>query len=147
MNDAIANMSADELFRLAEQREQEERALRQERIKDEVQALKARLKQIDKDYRGRMRQLEAEQKQERAGVEAQLEALTGKPANDARKRVDGISAKIMEVIRAHGEISTGDIRARLQDAGIKSKNFSQTMAYLKQRGQVIAVSHGVYRAA
>ncbi|MBF0256566.1 MAG: hypothetical protein HQL47_08955 [Gammaproteobacteria bacterium] len=136
MSNSINDLSSEELFRMAEQRRIEEQAQRQEATKQQVADLRAKIRQLDSQY-----------KKDRAALESEISELTGKStASKGAGRTPGISAKIVEIIKAEGEISTRDINQKLKDAGIKAKNLSQSMAYLKKRGEVTSVGHGVYRA-
>ena len=136
MNDSLNALSSDELFKLAEQRRIEEEARRQEAVKEQIAEL-----------RGNIRKLDAQYKRDRAAIEAEIIKLSGKtPKSSSANRTPGISSRIVEIVRAGGEISSKDINAQLQSEGIKPKNLSQTMAYLKKRGQVVSIGHGMYKA-
>jgi hypothetical protein len=56
-----------------------------------------------------------------------------------------VSTKIIEIVQDAGEITTKAIGAQLTALGMKPKNLSQSMAYLKKRGEVVSVGHGIYR--
>lgn len=134
MSDSVNNLSSDELFRLAEERKYEEQAEAREAVKQQVADLKAEIRKLDAKHR-----------KDRAALEAEINKLNGK-AGKASGRTPGISAKIIEIVKANGEISTKDINEKLKNAGFKAKNLSQSMAYLKKRGEVVSVGHGVYKA-
>jgi len=53
----------------------------------------------------------------------------------------------MEIVKAKGQVSTKEIDAELRASGMEAKNLSQTMAYLKKKGDVVSAGHGVYAAA
>ncbi|QFY88511.1 hypothetical protein D5125_02890 [Magnetovirga frankeli] len=149
MGDTLQNLSADELFELAEKRRQEEAEAEREAKREQVQSLKNHLKQMDKDHRARVRALEREHQKARAAVEAELSALTGSTRSRSAKgmRRDGISAVILGILQAQGELSTKAIKAHLDEQGITPKNLAQTLAYLKSRGQIVSLGHATYRAA
>jgi hypothetical protein len=136
MSNSIQELSSEELYKLAEKRRVEEEAQRQEAVKQQIAEIRAQIRQLDTKYR-----------KDRAALEAEIGKLGGKSApGKAGGRMAGISAKIVEIVRAHGEISTKDINQKLQDAGFKAKNLSQSMAYLKKRGEVESIGHGMYKA-
>ena len=136
MSNSIQELSSEELYKLAEKRRVEEEAQRQEAVKQQIAEIRAQIRQLDTKYR-----------KDRAALEAEIGKLGGKSApGKAGGRTAGISAKIVEIVRAHGEISTKDINQKLQDAGFKAKNLSQSMAYLKKRGEVESIGHGMYKA-
>ncbi len=136
MIDALQGMSSDELFNLAEKRREEEAAQKREAMKEQISEIRARLRALDRDY-----------KKNRAALEAEVNALTGKQSKTVSSggRTQGVSAKIVEIVQGAVEITTKEIGAQLDALGMKPKNLSQSMAYLKKRGEVVSVGHGIYR--
>jgi hypothetical protein len=130
MND----LSAEELYRLAKQRQREEEAQRKLQTKEQVKALQARLKALDDDHRKKVLALEAEQAKARAVVEAELAQLTGNPIPAESAQRQGISSQILAIIQAHGELSSKDLQVKLQEQGVTPRNLNQTLSYLKRRG-------------
>lgn len=141
MNDILNTLSSEELFKMAEQRKVAEEALRQDAIKGQIAELRAQIRKLDAQY-----------KKDRAAIEAEIAKLSGKTAAKpaapvaAKDRTPGISARIVEIVKTRGEISSKDINTQLKDDGIKPKNLSQTMSYLKKKGKVLSIGHGMYRA-
>jgi hypothetical protein len=131
----IEHLSSDELFELAKQKREQEETSRQAEVKAQVEELKAKRSEI----------LKLRNKEVNA-LDADIRKLTGKSRKGASHfgRTPGVSAKIIEIIGARGEISTKEISAELRASGIEPKNLSQTMAYLKRRNQVISVGYGAY---
>ncbi|MEO5344072.1 MAG: hypothetical protein H7842_12185 [Gammaproteobacteria bacterium SHHR-1] len=138
MSETIQELSSEELFKLAEQRKQEEEAKRQEAVKQQVAEVRAEIRKLDTQYR-----------KDRLALENEIAKLTGKPGSSGKGRGNsrsaGISSKIVDIIREAGEISTKEINQKLQEAGFEAKNLSQSMAYLKKRGEVTSISHGIYK--
>jgi predicted HTH transcriptional regulator len=135
MSDEIKALSSEELFKLAEMRRLEEEAERQEAVKQQVADLRTQIRQLDAQY-----------KKDRTALENEIAKLTGKTSSTKTAgRTSGISSKILDIIRANGEISTKDINQKLEESGFKAKNLSQSMAYLKKRGEVASVGHGMYK--
>jgi hypothetical protein len=136
MSDSINNLSSEELFKLAELRRIEEDVQRQEEVKQQVAELRGQIRKLDSQY-----------KKDRTAIESEISKLTGRPAKSGGSgRTPGISAKIVEIVKNNGEINTKDINEKLKESGFNAKNLSQSMAYLKKRGEVISIGHGVYRA-
>jgi hypothetical protein len=133
----INSLSSEELYRLFEERKKQEETHRMESMKHEIQAVKEKIKALDAQY-----------KKDRAELEAQLAQFGLKPRSkrgSASSRNEGISDRVLEIIQAHGEISTKEINKILDAEGKKPKNLSQSMTYLKKRNQVIATGRGLYK--
>jgi len=132
---SVTNMSSAALYKLAQKREQEEMAKKQEAAKGKIDALKAK-----------RRALVASQKKELAKIDTEIRKLGGKkPAASSRKRSGGsVSAAVLAAVSAAGEISTKDLKAALAKKGIKAANLGQTLAYLKRQGKISSPSRAVY---
>lgn len=134
----LNNLSSEELYRLFEERKKQEEIQRMESMKHEIQAVKDKLRALDMQY-----------KKDRAELEAQLAGFglkARRKRSDAAGRNEGISNRVLEIIQAHGEISTKEINRILDAEGKKPKNLSQSMTYLKKRNQVVAIGRGMYKA-
>jgi len=130
------NMTADDLYKLAKQRENDERQLVTEQNKQKIANLREERKQ-----------LQARHKREINEVNSRIRALGGKvPATSATgKGRTGISAAIVELLDEVGELDTTAIREKLNSLGMSVGNLGQTLAYLKKNGKVASVSRGVYK--
>lgn len=130
------NMTADDLYKLAKQREFDERKLIAEENKQKIAELREERKQ-----------LQARHKKEINEVNSRITALGGKVAGAAAtgKGRTGISAAIVELLNEVGELDTTAIREKLNEVGVSVGNLGQTLAYLKKNGKVTSVSRGVYR--
>ena len=140
MSKSIKELSSEELFEMAKQRKAEEEA-----------RIQAEAKKVVDELRAQRREIVARYNKELKAIEAQINKLTGRgrkaSSAGSSARTPGVSAKIVEIVNAKGEISTKEINAELQAAGIEAKNLSQTMAYLKRKGDVVSVGHGKYAPA
>lgn len=139
MSKSVKELSSDELFDLAKQRKAEEDAKRQAEAKAVVDKLRAKRREIVAKYNKELK-----------AVDADINKLTGrgrKSSGSSGSRTPGVSSKILEIVKAKGEISTKEINAQLESAGIEAKNLSQTMAYLKRKGDVVSIGHGKYAPA
>ena len=130
------NMTADDLYKLAKQRELDERKLIAEENKQKIAELREERKQ-----------LQARHKKEINEVNSRITALGGKVTGAAAtgKGRTGISAAIVELLDEVGELDTTAIREKLNSVGVSVGNLGQTLAYLKKNGKVTSVSRGVYR--
>ncbi len=130
------NMTADDLYKLAKQREIDERKWIAEENKQKIAELREERKQ-----------LQARHKKEINEVNSRITALGGKVAGTSTtgKGRTGISAAIVELLDEVGELDTTAIREKLNSIGVSVGNLGQTLAYLKKNGKVDSVSRGVYK--
>lgn len=132
----VTTMSSAALYKLAQKREQEERAKHLEAAKGKIDALKVK-----------RRELVAKQKKELGKLDAEIKKLGGKaPGSAKRKKRSGgsVSAAVLAAIAAGGEISTQDLKAALDAKGVTAGNLGQTLAYLKRQGKISSPSRAVY---
>lgn len=133
---SVENMSAEELYALAQQKEQEEQVAQQEAVRQEIEALRAE-----------RRELVAKQKKELAAIDAKIRKLGGRSASRRRGGAGGkVTTAILDIL-AGGKANTKDIKATLEAQGITANNLSQTLAYLKRTGRVTSPSRSVYALA
>jgi hypothetical protein len=134
----INNLSAEELYELARQREQEE----YEQEKEERRAQLAEL-------RAERKKMLARHKREIAEIDEQIQALGGRSRNRAAKQGSqtGISSMVLEILAAEKKTDTKHIRAALEASGIDTTNLGQTLAYLKRTGRIKSAGRGVYAMA
>jgi len=130
------NMTADDLYKLAKQRESDEQKWIAEENKQKIA-----------DLREERKQLQARHKKEINEVNSRIRALGGKVAGASTtgKGRTGISAAIVELLDEVGELDTTAIREKLNSIGVSVGNLGQTLAYLKKNGKVASVSRGVYK--
>ena len=146
------NMTAEDLYNLAKQREIEE----QKKVMQENQQIIAELREErrqlqlkhNKEIREETRQLKIRHKNELKDVNARIKSLGGRVsgASATGKGRTGASAAIVEILDA-GEMDTKAIREKLEAIGISVGNLGQTLAYLKRNGRVASVARGTYKKA
>lgn len=133
----IKNLSSDELFELARQREQEE-------YEQEREARRAQLAEL----RAERKKILARHKRELAEIDAQIRDSGGRTRGGSRQGSQtGISAAVLEILAAEKKADTKHIRATLEASGINTTNLGQTLAYLKRTGKVKSPSRGMYAKA
>ncbi len=134
----VDQMSADELYALAEQRHQQE----QDAVKEAQRA------QLDA-MREKRRALVAKQRKDLAAIDTRIRKLGGKTATTGRRRSgSNVSEKVLEIIAANPEgISTKGIKEQLGSQGVVANNLSQTLAYLKRQNKVSSPSRSMYAPA
>ena len=136
MTKSLDDLSAAELFELAQRRQQEEKDRQREALKEQVEGLRAK-----------RRDAMARHKKELAAIDAEIRALSGggRPAR-ARGKVN-VSQKVMDIIGGKGTASTTDIKKALDDEGVAAGNLSQTLAYLKRMGRIVSAGRANYKLA
>ena len=132
------NMSAEELFKLAKQREADERKWIAEENKQKIAELREERKQLLLRH-----------KKEINEINSKIISLGGRvaDASAAKKGRTGVSAAIMGFLEEVGEMDTTAIREKLDEIGVSVSNLGQSLAYLKKNGKVSIVSRGVYKKA
>ena len=131
----IENMTADELFALAKQKEADERKWIEEKNKGKITELREERKQMLLRH-----------KKEVNEINVKIKALGGRvPVSSAvAKGGTGATAAIVELLEV-GELDTKTLREKLDEMGVSVKNIGQTLAYLKKNGKVASVARGIYR--
>jgi len=133
----LNNLSSDELFELARQREQEE-------YEQEKETRRAQLAEL----RAERKKAVTRHKRELAEIDAQIRELGGRTRGGARQGSQtGISAAVLEILAAEKKADTKQIRAALEASGIDTTNLGQTLAYLKRTGRVKSPGRGIYAKA
>ena len=129
---SIDELSAEELFALAQQREEQEAQAEREMVKQQVEQLKARRKELIAQHR-----------KEISALDKEIKRLGGRSAT---RKVSGVNVTdaVMEIVYEAGEITTKEIKAKLDSKGVPTQNLSQTLAYLKRQGRVHSPSRSVY---
>ena len=131
----IENLSAEELYALAEQRQQEEEDAQREAVRGQLDELKAT-----------RRDMVATHKKELAAIDKRIKKLGGQ--SRTRSRSSGsVTDMVLKIVAKAGQISTKEIKAKLEAQGIVASNLSQTLAYLKRQGRVASPERSVYTIA
>ncbi len=144
------NMTAEELYNLAKQREIEEQKKVMQENQQKIAELREERRQLqlkhNKEIREETRQLKIRHKNELKDVNARIKSLGGRVsgASATGKGRTGASAAIVEILDA-GEMDTKAIREKLEAIGISVGNLGQTLAYLKRNGRVASVARGIYK--
>ena len=131
----LENMTSEELYTLAKQKEADERKWIAKENKQKIV-----------DLREERKQLLLRHKKEVNEVNARIKALGGRvPVSSAvAKGGTSVTAAIVELLEA-GELDTKAIREKLDAIGVSVGNLGQTLAYLKKNGKVASVARGVYK--
>lgn len=134
---AVENMSAEELYALAQEREMQEQEAQQAALRAQIEEL-----------RSERRELIAAHKKALAAIDSKIRKLGGRTGRGGGRRSSGtnVTTAVLEVL-AKGKASTKDIKAALEAKGITAANLSQTLAYLKRTGRVTSPSRAVYAIA
>lgn len=140
----IETMSAKELYELAQRKEAEERDRAAQEAKEAIDALRAQRRELNSQY-----------KKELAAIDRQINSLAAsnglaaprRGGSASGKRQQGVSSRIVELIRKHGPIKLKDLRNKLESGGADTRNLGQTLAYLKTRGIVETPERAVYNIA
>jgi len=136
MTKSLDDLSAAELFELAQRRQQQEKDRQREALKEQVETLRAK-----------RRDTVVRHKKELLAIDAEIRSLSGsgRPAR-ARGKVN-VSQKVIDIIGAKGTASTTDIKKALDDESIAAGNLSQTLAYLKRMGRIVSAGRANYKLA
>jgi len=138
----IQDMNAEELFALARKREKEEAEREEKKFAKKREALKAKRKE-----------LVAQQRKELAAMDRDIQKLGGTVPRRAPKkarRADGgptITDQLCAIVATQPEMAISEIREKAEEAGVETRNLSQTLAYLKRLGRLDSPRRGVYTAA
>ena len=133
---SLENLSSEELYQIARQREEEERVHEEESRREQLQAL-----------REERRALVARQRSELAALDRQIRALGGRAGRGRSRGGSSLSQVVLDAVTAAGKISTAELREQLEGRGVNVRNLGQTLAYLKRTGRLKSRGRGVYAAA
>jgi hypothetical protein len=133
----LKNMSSEELFALAKQKEQDEKKWFAEENKAKVSELREERKQMLLKH-----------KKELNEINKRIKELGGRvPVSSAvASGATGASAAIVELLEA-GEMDTKTLRKKLDEMGVSVKNIGQNLNYLKKNGKIASVARGIYKKA
>ncbi len=134
----LSNLSSDELYRLAQERELQE----EEEAKEETRA------QLE-DLRQTRRDIVARHRKELSAVDAEIRALGGRTRR-AKRRGSGdgsVTEHVLEIVHKSKKVSTKEIKSALEKRGVVANNLAQTLAYLKRQGKVKSPARSIYSPA
>jgi len=131
----VEQMSSDELFALAKNREAQERENEREANRAQIDAL-----------RQKRRDLVTKQRKELAAIDSKIRKLGGKTSTASRSgsRSSNVSKEVLTILKNKKQLSTKEIQAQLNKNGIEANNLSQTLAYLKRMGKISSPSRAIY---
>jgi hypothetical protein len=131
----LSELSAEELYELAREREQQE-------AEQEREAARAHLEEL----RIARREMVARHRKELAAIDAEIRSLGGRAPRGKRRGGAGgsVTEQVLEIVSASKKISTKEIKAELENRGVVAKNLAQTLAYLKRQGKVASPSRSIY---
>lgn len=135
---SLSDLSSDELYRLAQEREEQEAAAAKEAAREQIEEL-----------RNQRRELVARHRKELAAIDAEIRALGGRGSRGKRRGGSGISVtdQVLDIVSKSKKVSTKEIKAELESRGVVANNLAQTLAYLKRQGKVVSPARSIYSAA
>ena len=133
---SLESLSAEELYALAEKKQLEEAEKEREAAREQLSALRAE-----------RREMIAEHKKALAALDKKIRKLGGKTSNRGRSSSINVTDTVLKIVEAAGEISTKEIKEKLDAQGITASNLSQTLAYLKRQEKVVSTARSVYAPA
>lgn len=142
----LDELSAEELYALARQRQQEEEQEKIEAFRERRNELKAERREMLLRHRRELAQIDKEIEEMGGGVVRRQRASKGPRTSDG----DGsatISQALCDIVAQGGEMDTQTIRVQAETQGVDTRNLSQTLAYLKRQGRLESPRRGVYRPA
>ena len=137
----IAELSAEELYALARKREKEEAEREEKKLVKKREELKAKRKE-----------LVAQQRKELAALDREILKLGGtvrRRGSLRARRADGgptITDQLCAIVATQPEMAISEIREKAEEAGVETRNLSQTLSYLKRLGRLDSPRRGVYTA-
>lgn len=139
----VKEMSADELYELARQREKEEQESEKESVREQIAELEAQKKELSTEYKAAIGELDKTLRKlrKKAGVTKRSGTSGG------RARKGSTTARVLEIIGQSKSASSKDIKVQLESEGIATKYLAQTLASLKRQGKVKSAGRGVYKSA
>lgn len=134
----VSDMSSEELYQLAREREEQEAMEAKEAVRAQIEALRAQRKEIVARHR-----------KELAAIDAEIRSLGGRASGRGKRRGGSggnVTDHVMEIVAGAKKITTAEIKAELENRGVVANNLAQTLAYLKRQGRVASPSRSVYTA-
>ena len=135
---SLSDLSSDELYRLAQEREEQEAAAEKEAARAQIEEL-----------RNTRREAVARHRKELAAIDAEIRKLGGRSARSKRRASAGgsVTDHVLEIVSKGKKISTKEIKAELENRGVVANNLAQTLAYLKRQGKVSSPARSIYAPA
>ena len=137
----IQDLSAEELYALAREREKEEAEREEQALVKKREALKAQRKE-----------LVAKQRKELAALDREIQKLGGTVRRLAPKKTRRAGGgptsgeQRTMIVATQPEMAISEIREKAEEAGVDTANLSQALAYLKRQGRLASPWRGVYAA-
>ena len=134
----LSDLSSDELYRLAQEREQQEAEAAKEAARAKIEEL-----------RNARRDMLARHRKELAGIDAEIRALGGRSSRGKRRAsaAGNVTGQVLDIVTKAKKISTKQIKAELENRGVIANNLPQTLAYLKRQGKVTSPARSIYSPA
>ena len=134
----ISDLSSDELYRLAQEREEQEAAEAKEAARAQIEEL-----------RNARRDMMTRHRKELAAIDAEIRALGGRSGRGKRRAssAGNVTGQVLDIVSKAKKISTKEIKAELESRGITANNLPQTLAYLKRQGKVTSPARSIYSPA
>jgi len=135
---SLSDLSSDELYRLAQEREEQEAAAEKEAARAQVEEL-----------RNARREMVARHRKELAAIDAEIRGLGGRSARGKRRASAGgsVTDQVLDIVSKAKKVSTKEIKAELENRGVVANNLAQTLAYLKRQGKVSSPARSIYSPA
>jgi hypothetical protein len=135
----ISELSSEELYELARQREEQEAEHAQQAARAQIEELRQKRKETVARHR-----------KELAAIDAEIRGLGGRTGPGGRRRSgSGVSVtdQVLDIVSQSKQISTKEIKAELGNRGVVANNLAQTLAYLKRQGKVQSPARSIYAPA
>ncbi len=136
----INELSADELYELARQREKEEKEFEKESVREEIAELEAQKKEIAAEYKAAIGELDKALRKLRKKAGGVKRATGG-----GNSKGGSTTGRVLELIGQAKSVSSKDIKNQLEAEGIATKYLAQTLASLKRQGKIASAGRGVYK--
>ena len=137
----IEELSAEELYALARKREKEEAEREEKEFARKREELKAKRKELVRQHRKELAALDREIRKLGGTVRRRGPAGAGRASGGPT-----ISEQLCAIVATQPEMAIREIRVKAEEAGVDTRNLSQTRAYLKSRGRLQSPQRGVYSA-
>ena len=137
MEKSLKEMTSAELFNLAEQKKKQEHEKDREAASARIEALRAE-----------RRQLNIAHKKAIAAIDREIRKLDKTPSKSRTgRRNSGRSSNIVSLLKMFGPLTTADLKKKMSEQGIDTKDIGQSLAYLKRRGIVTNPQRALYDVA
>ena len=135
---SLSDLSSDELYKLAQEREEQEAAAEKEAARAQIEEL-----------RNARREMVARHRKELAAIDAEIRGLGGRGVRGKRRASAGgsVTDQVLDIVNKAKKVSTKEIKAELENRGVVANNLAQTLAYLKRQGKVSSPARSIYSPA